>query len=79
MTCMVEHLTLSEPVLQVWDPSLPVTERIKIGVGVFALMLGFVILISGFIYYKKKSAAHFTFCQGRVSIPVEDLPAAEAT
>ncbi|XP_049416516.1 rano class II histocompatibility antigen, A beta chain-like [Epinephelus fuscoguttatus] len=79
MTCMVEHLTLSEPVLQVWDPSLPVTEWIKIGVGVFALMLGFVILISGFIYYKKKSAAHFTFCQGRVSIPVEDLPAAEAT
>nr|XP_033500000.1 rano class II histocompatibility antigen, A beta chain-like [Epinephelus lanceolatus] len=79
MTCMVEHLTLSEPVLQVWDPSLPVTERIKIGVGVFALMLGFVILSSGFIYYKKKSAAHFTFCQGRVSISVEDLPAAEAT
>lgn len=76
ITCMVEHLSLSEPVLHVWDPSLPVSERIEIGVGVFALMLGFVILSFGFIYHKKKSVA---FCQGRVSIPVEDLAAAEAT
>uniref|UniRef100_A0A8D0A2M2 Ig-like domain-containing protein n=1 Tax=Sander lucioperca TaxID=283035 RepID=A0A8D0A2M2_SANLU len=55
ITCMVEHFTLSKPALQVWDPSLPVPERIKIAVGLSGLILGFVMLSSGFIYYKNKS------------------------
>uniref|UniRef100_A0A3B4YZE5 Ig-like domain-containing protein n=1 Tax=Seriola lalandi dorsalis TaxID=1841481 RepID=A0A3B4YZE5_SERLL len=46
ITCMVEHL----------EPSLPVVEWIKIVVGLCGMMLGFVIVSSGFIYYKKKSA-----------------------
>lgn len=91
ITCMVEHLSLSEPVLQVWgkcatvmqivcririckmykhhfltilDPSLPAPERIKVAVGLCGLMLGLVIVSSGFIYYKKKSVAYFTLYQG---------------
>nr|XP_046270898.1 rano class II histocompatibility antigen, A beta chain-like isoform X2 [Scatophagus argus] len=79
ITCMVEHLALSKPLLQVWDPSLPASERVKIVVGLCGLMLGLVIASSGFIYYKKKCAAHFTLYQGRESIPVEHLHAAEVT
>ncbi|XP_051245004.1 rano class II histocompatibility antigen, A beta chain-like [Dicentrarchus labrax] len=79
ITCVVEHLTLSEPALHVWDPSLPAPERVKIVVGLCGLILGFIIVSSGFIYYKKMSAAYCTFYQGRVSIPVEHLPEAGAT
>ncbi|XP_078125429.1 class II histocompatibility antigen, B-L beta chain-like [Sander vitreus] len=82
ITCMVEHFTLSKPALQVWDPSLPVPERIKIAVGLSGLILGFVMLSSGFIYYKNKSKAHITLCQvvtGRVLVPLEDVPEVEAT
>ncbi|XP_032394352.1 class II histocompatibility antigen, B-L beta chain [Etheostoma spectabile] len=83
MTCMVEHLTLSEPMLQVWDPSLPVSEWIKIAVGLFGLILGFVMLSSGFIYYKKNSKANFTLCQafltGSVLVPLQDVPEVGAT
>uniref|UniRef100_A0A4W6DXM8 Ig-like domain-containing protein n=1 Tax=Lates calcarifer TaxID=8187 RepID=A0A4W6DXM8_LATCA len=57
ITCMVQHLTLSEPMLQVW-------EQIKIVVGLCGLILGVVIVSSGFIYYKKKSATYITPCQG---------------
>uniref|UniRef100_A0A3B4YZH1 Ig-like domain-containing protein n=1 Tax=Seriola lalandi dorsalis TaxID=1841481 RepID=A0A3B4YZH1_SERLL len=66
ITCMVEHLGLSEPplFLTILEPSLPVVEWIKIVVGLCGMMLGFVIVSSGFIYYKKKSAAYMTLRQG---------------
>ncbi|XP_018527094.1 rano class II histocompatibility antigen, A beta chain [Lates calcarifer] len=79
ITCMVQHLTLSEPMLQVWDPFLLAAEQIKIVVGLCGLILGVVIVSSGFIYYKKKSATYITPCQGGVWFPVEELPAAGAT
>ncbi|XP_036945134.1 rano class II histocompatibility antigen, A beta chain-like [Acanthopagrus latus] len=79
ITCMVEHFTLSKPALHVWDPSLPAAQRIKIAVGLCGLMIGFVVVTSGFIYYKRKSAAYVTQYQGRVSIPVEQLPGADST
>lgn len=50
--------------LTILDPSLPVPERIKIAVGLSGLILGFVMLSSGFIYYKNKSKAHIILCQG---------------
>uniref|UniRef100_A0A3B4TSK5 Ig-like domain-containing protein n=1 Tax=Seriola dumerili TaxID=41447 RepID=A0A3B4TSK5_SERDU len=71
ITCMVEHFSLSEPALEVWDPSLPVVEWIKIVVGLCGMMLGFVIVSSGFIYYKKKSAAYMTLRQGEDKIILE--------
>uniref|UniRef100_A0A3Q1JR53 Ig-like domain-containing protein n=1 Tax=Anabas testudineus TaxID=64144 RepID=A0A3Q1JR53_ANATE len=79
ITCMVEHLSLSEPVLHVWDPSLPMPERIKIALGLCGLVLGFVIVSTGFFYYKKESAAYIAHCQGQVLISVEDLAVAGAT
>ncbi|CAI5636615.1 unnamed protein product [Oreochromis niloticus] len=79
IACMVEHLGLSEPMFVVWDPSLPVAERTQIAVGLCGLVTGFVIAISGFIYYNKKSAAYITVCQRQVFIPVESFPEAGAT
>ncbi|XP_067333696.1 rano class II histocompatibility antigen, A beta chain-like [Channa argus] len=79
IACMVEHFTLSEPVLRVWDPSLPEAEQNKIVVGMCGLILSFVFLSSGFIYYKKKSAAYITVCQGQNSIAVEEFNPIEAT
>uniref|UniRef100_A0A3P8SN00 Ig-like domain-containing protein n=1 Tax=Amphiprion percula TaxID=161767 RepID=A0A3P8SN00_AMPPE len=75
ITCMVEHYSLSEPALVVLDPSLPVAQRFEIVVGLCGLLLGFAVFLCGLIYYKKKSAAYVTVCQGRVMIPVELLPA----
>uniref|UniRef100_A0A3Q0RAU0 Ig-like domain-containing protein n=1 Tax=Amphilophus citrinellus TaxID=61819 RepID=A0A3Q0RAU0_AMPCI len=65
ITCMVEHITLSKPEYVVWDPSLPETERNKIVVGLSGLLLGFVAVISGLIYYKKKSAGYITLCNSK--------------
>uniref|UniRef100_A0A3Q4HVB7 Ig-like domain-containing protein n=1 Tax=Neolamprologus brichardi TaxID=32507 RepID=A0A3Q4HVB7_NEOBR len=53
IACMVEHLGLSEPMFVVWDPSLPVAQRTRIAVGLCGLVIGFVIAISGIIYYNK--------------------------
>ncbi|KAM4716393.1 class II histocompatibility antigen, B-L beta chain-like [Anableps anableps] len=64
ISCMVEHFTLSEPKTIVWNDSLPEEEKTQIVVGLCGLMLGLVILISGFIYYKKKSAAYNSVHQG---------------
>jgi len=36
------------------DPSLPVSEKIKIGIGVSFLVLGVIIAVAGLIYYKIK-------------------------
>ncbi|XP_030575942.1 rano class II histocompatibility antigen, A beta chain-like [Archocentrus centrarchus] len=79
ITCMVEHLGLSEPMSVVWDPSLPAAEQTPIVVGLCGLIIGFVIAISGFIYYKKKSAAYISVCQRQVFIAVETLPEAGET
>ncbi|XP_015250284.1 PREDICTED: rano class II histocompatibility antigen, A beta chain-like [Cyprinodon variegatus] len=64
ISCMVEHLTMSEPRVVVWDDSLPKKEKTKIVVGLIGLILGLVILISGFIYHKQKSAVYNSICQG---------------
>ncbi|XP_030575673.1 rano class II histocompatibility antigen, A beta chain-like [Archocentrus centrarchus] len=74
ITCVVEHLGLSEPMSVVWDPSLPAAEQTPIVVGLCGLIIGFIVVISGFIYYKKKSAAYITVCQRQVFIAVETLP-----
>uniref|UniRef100_A0A3Q0R0U4 Ig-like domain-containing protein n=1 Tax=Amphilophus citrinellus TaxID=61819 RepID=A0A3Q0R0U4_AMPCI len=65
IACVVEHITLSKPEYVFWDPSLPVAERNKIVVGLSGLLLGFVAVISGLIYYKKKSAGYITLCNSK--------------
>lgn len=46
------------------DDSLPKEEITKIVVGLCGLVPGLVVLICGFIYYKKKSAIYASVCQG---------------
>ncbi|XP_014823044.1 PREDICTED: rano class II histocompatibility antigen, A beta chain-like isoform X2 [Poecilia mexicana] len=64
ISCMVEHVTLSEPRIIVWNDSLPEGEKNKIVVGLSGLILGLVIFISGFIYHRKKSAVYNAIRQG---------------
>ncbi|XP_047214857.1 HLA class II histocompatibility antigen, DQ beta 1 chain-like [Girardinichthys multiradiatus] len=66
ISCMVKHFTLFEPRVIVWisDDSFTEEEKTQIVVGLCALMLGLVILTSGFIYYRKKSALYNSICQG---------------
>uniref|UniRef100_A0A672Z6R0 Rano class II histocompatibility antigen, A beta chain-like n=1 Tax=Sphaeramia orbicularis TaxID=375764 RepID=A0A672Z6R0_9TELE len=78
ISCVVEHLSLREPLIQVWDSSLPKSQRIRDGVGTFFLVLGLVCMSVGFIYYKRKSAAPLTLCRGREMVPVEVVPVAGA-
>uniref|UniRef100_A0A8C2D0J5 Ig-like domain-containing protein n=1 Tax=Cyprinus carpio TaxID=7962 RepID=A0A8C2D0J5_CYPCA len=55
ISCMVEHASFSKPMIYDWDPSLPESERNKIAIGAFGLVLGIIISAAGLIYYKKKS------------------------
>nr|ACC93997.1 MHC class II antigen beta chain [Salvelinus fontinalis] len=56
ISCMVEHISLTEPMMYHWDPSLPEAERNKIAIGASGLVLGAVLALAGLIYYKKKSS-----------------------
>uniref|UniRef100_A0A8C1GR39 MHC class II beta chain-like n=1 Tax=Cyprinus carpio TaxID=7962 RepID=A0A8C1GR39_CYPCA len=62
ISCMVEHASLSKPMIYDWDPSLPESERNKIAIGASGLVLGIILAAAGLIYYKKKSA-------GRILVP----------
>uniref|UniRef100_A0A3B5QTW1 HLA class II histocompatibility antigen, DQ beta 1 chain-like n=1 Tax=Xiphophorus maculatus TaxID=8083 RepID=A0A3B5QTW1_XIPMA len=64
ISCMVEHVTLWEPRIIVWNNSLPEGEKTKIVVGLCGLIIGLVIFISGFIYHKKKYAIYYSVHQG---------------
>uniref|UniRef100_A0A3B3ZZZ9 Ig-like domain-containing protein n=1 Tax=Periophthalmus magnuspinnatus TaxID=409849 RepID=A0A3B3ZZZ9_9GOBI len=57
-SCMVEHVTLRDPLLKIWElhPPLPWSERVKIAVGTFFLAVGLTALITGFIKHKKAQA-----------------------
>ncbi|XP_034143218.1 rano class II histocompatibility antigen, D-1 beta chain-like [Esox lucius] len=56
ISCMVEHISLPEPMVYDWDPSMPESERNKIAIGASGLVLGAIIALAGLVYYKKKSA-----------------------
>ncbi|XP_055773631.1 H-2 class II histocompatibility antigen, A-K beta chain-like [Salvelinus fontinalis] len=56
ISCMVEHISLTEPMMYHWDPSLPEAERNKIAIGASGLVLGTILALAGLIYYKKKSS-----------------------
>uniref|UniRef100_A0A667ZB13 Ig-like domain-containing protein n=1 Tax=Myripristis murdjan TaxID=586833 RepID=A0A667ZB13_9TELE len=60
ISCMVEHISLSEPVIRDWDPSLPESERNKIAIGASGLILGLILSLAGFIYYKRKMQGQST-------------------
>ncbi|XP_062301213.1 H-2 class II histocompatibility antigen, E-S beta chain-like [Scomber scombrus] len=62
ISCKVEHASLREPLITDWDPSLPESERNKIAIGASGLILGLILSLAGFIYYKRKS-------RGRILVP----------
>ncbi|XP_054880762.1 HLA class II histocompatibility antigen, DR beta 5 chain-like [Poeciliopsis prolifica] len=61
ISCLVEHLSLKEPLSIDWTPPpgrpMPESEKIKIAFGVLGLIVGLVLFLTGFIYYKKKAGA----------------------
>ncbi|KAM9335814.1 H-2 class II histocompatibility antigen, E-S beta chain-like isoform 2-T2 [Symphorus nematophorus] len=62
ISCVVEHASLREPLITDWDPSMPESERNKIAIGASGLILGLILSLAGFIYYKTKS-------RGRILVP----------
>uniref|UniRef100_A0A8C6WR46 Ig-like domain-containing protein n=1 Tax=Neogobius melanostomus TaxID=47308 RepID=A0A8C6WR46_9GOBI len=70
ISCMVEHVSLSEPLVQAWDPphSLPWSERVKIVLGTLFLVVGLTMLAIGYVKHKKHSAALCTIGQGKLVI-----------
>ncbi|XP_059180097.1 HLA class II histocompatibility antigen, DP beta 1 chain-like isoform X2 [Centropristis striata] len=62
ISCVVEHASLKEPLVTHWDPSMPESDRNKFAIGASGLILGLVLSLAGFIYYKRKS-------RGRILVP----------
>nr|ACB71383.1 MHC class II antigen beta [Cynoglossus semilaevis] len=54
VSCVVEHASLSKPLVTDWDPSMPESERNKIAIGASGLILGLILSLAGFIYYRRK-------------------------
>lgn len=53
ISCMVEHVSLSEPLVLAWDLSWP--DRVKIIVGTCVLVFGLTMLIVGYVIHRKQS------------------------
>ncbi|XP_035987031.1 H-2 class II histocompatibility antigen, E-S beta chain-like isoform X2 [Fundulus heteroclitus] len=62
ISCMVEHASLKEPLITDWNPSMSEAERNKLAIGASGLILGLVLSLAGFIYYKRKA-------RGRILVP----------
>ncbi|TKS80467.1 H-2 class II histocompatibility antigen, I-A beta chain [Collichthys lucidus] len=65
ISCVVEHASLKEPLITDWDPSLPESERNKIAIGASGLILGLILSLAGFIYYKRKARGQTSTDQNR--------------
>uniref|UniRef100_A0A3P9NYV4 H-2 class II histocompatibility antigen, E-S beta chain-like n=1 Tax=Poecilia reticulata TaxID=8081 RepID=A0A3P9NYV4_POERE len=61
-TPRVEHASLKEPLVTDWDPSMPDSDRNKLAIGASGLILGLILSLAGFIYYKRKA-------RGRILVP----------
>nr|AYN72168.1 MHC class II antigen beta chain [Oreochromis niloticus] len=62
ISCKVEHASLDKPLITDWDPSMPESERNKLAIGGSGLILGLILSLAGFIYYKRKA-------RGRILVP----------
>ncbi|XP_046728209.1 class II histocompatibility antigen, B-L beta chain-like isoform X2 [Silurus meridionalis] len=55
ISCMVKHESLTQPLIYTWDPPFPVDKRNKLIIGIFFLILGIVLAVSGCLYYLLRS------------------------
>ncbi|KAM6892587.1 LOW QUALITY PROTEIN: H-2 class II histocompatibility antigen, E-S beta chain-like [Xenentodon cancila] len=62
ISCVVHHSSLKQDLTIDWDPSMPESERNQIAIGASGLILGLVLSLAGFIYYKRKA-------RGRILVP----------
>ncbi|XP_026016341.1 H-2 class II histocompatibility antigen, E-S beta chain-like [Astatotilapia calliptera] len=64
ISCVVEHASLEKPLITDWDPSssMPESERNKLAIGASGLILGLILSLAGFIYYRRKA-------RGRILVP----------
>ncbi|XP_028998859.1 H-2 class II histocompatibility antigen, I-E beta chain-like [Betta splendens] len=62
ISCVVEHASLKQPLVVDWDPSMPESEKNQIAIGASGLILGLILSLAGFIYYKRKA-------RGRILVP----------
>nr|AYN72189.1 MHC class II antigen beta chain [Oreochromis niloticus] len=66
ISCKVEHASLEKPLTTDWDPSsdssMPESERNKLAIGASGLILGLILSLAGFIYYRRKA-------RGRILVP----------
>nr|AFD01261.1 MHC class II beta subunit [Oreochromis niloticus] len=62
ISCKVEHTSLEKPLITDWDPSsessMPESERNKLAIGASGLILGLILSLAGFIYYRSKARGH---------------------
>ncbi|XP_034534667.1 H-2 class II histocompatibility antigen, E-S beta chain-like [Notolabrus celidotus] len=65
ISCKVEHVSLKAPLIVDWDSSMPESERNKIAIGASGLILGLILSLAGFIYYKSKT-------RRRILVPTTD-------
>uniref|UniRef100_A0A3B4VH21 H-2 class II histocompatibility antigen, E-S beta chain-like n=1 Tax=Seriola dumerili TaxID=41447 RepID=A0A3B4VH21_SERDU len=71
ISCVVEHASLKEPLVTDWDPSMPESERNKIAIGASGLILGLILSLAGFIYYRRKARGQkpvYTSLQSETSL-----------
>ncbi|XP_028994021.1 H-2 class II histocompatibility antigen, I-E beta chain-like [Betta splendens] len=61
ISCVVEHASLKQPVVIDWDPSMSESQRNQIAIGTSGLILGLILSLAGFMYYRSK-----TSCRSRV-------------
>uniref|UniRef100_A0A3B4X3S1 Ig-like domain-containing protein n=1 Tax=Seriola lalandi dorsalis TaxID=1841481 RepID=A0A3B4X3S1_SERLL len=74
ISCVVEHASLKEPLVTDWDPSMPESERNKIAIGASGLILGLILSLAGFIYYRRKARGQKpVYTSFHLTLPVVSL------
>ncbi|XP_072314566.1 H-2 class II histocompatibility antigen, E-S beta chain [Eucyclogobius newberryi] len=64
ISCVIEHVSLKEPRILDWEGALSDGDRNKIAIGASGLVLGLVLSLAGFIFYKHKSRGWFLVSRG---------------
>ncbi|XP_027026810.2 rano class II histocompatibility antigen, A beta chain-like isoform X3 [Tachysurus fulvidraco] len=57
ISCVVQHESLTQPLITTWERHLPEDQRNKLIIGIFLMVLGIVLAVVGFLYYMLRSKA----------------------